>query len=198
VNQEQTLREEHRAATRAALLEAATELFSTRGFAATSIDEIARRARVTKGALYYHFRTKNDVFAAVYSNMAIELSDSVRRASAGADAVARIRAAADGFFASAEDERIRRVMFVEGPSILGGTRCREIDREHFLGLVTELLEQVQEHGFLTGLDADVLSRLTLALLIEASQMLGSSEDRSATRAQLEAVALAMMRGFANP
>src|SRR2546430_7785270 len=54
-------------ATRRGLMEAAQELFASEGYVDVSIDEICRRARVTKGALYHHFRDKRDLFTAVRS-----------------------------------------------------------------------------------------------------------------------------------
>jgi AcrR family transcriptional regulator len=52
----------HRASgTRRRILEASCRLFSTRGFADTTVRDIAREARVTDAAIYYHFRTKRDV-----------------------------------------------------------------------------------------------------------------------------------------
>jgi AcrR family transcriptional regulator len=43
------------------LCDAALELFVKKGYRATTIDEIARRVRLTKGAVYYHFRSKADL-----------------------------------------------------------------------------------------------------------------------------------------
>ncbi|UCG60646.1 MAG: TetR/AcrR family transcriptional regulator [Candidatus Zixiibacteriota bacterium] len=43
------------------LLKAARELFHKKGYRETTTEEIARRARLTKGALYHHFRNKEDV-----------------------------------------------------------------------------------------------------------------------------------------
>lgn len=43
------------------LLKAAGELFGRKGYRETSTEEIAGRARLTKGALYYHFKNKEDV-----------------------------------------------------------------------------------------------------------------------------------------
>ena len=47
---------------RPALLQAAAEVFSERGFAAASVDEIAARAGYSKGAVYWHFASKDDLF----------------------------------------------------------------------------------------------------------------------------------------
>ena len=50
------------AATRQAIIEAALDEFSTRGFAATRLDDVARRAGVAKGTIYVHFRDKESLF----------------------------------------------------------------------------------------------------------------------------------------
>jgi AcrR family transcriptional regulator len=48
------------------ILDAAAEAFMATGFAATTIDDIARAVGATKGLVYYHFRSKFDLFLAVY------------------------------------------------------------------------------------------------------------------------------------
>src|SRR3954470_23366273 len=53
-------------ATTGELIAAARELFARQGYAATSLDEIAAAANVTKGAVYHHFAGKRDIFRAVY------------------------------------------------------------------------------------------------------------------------------------
>jgi AcrR family transcriptional regulator len=53
--------------TRQAIVTAALTLFAERGFAATSVQDIAGQAGVTKGAFYHHFDSKNAVFLEIYS-----------------------------------------------------------------------------------------------------------------------------------
>ncbi len=55
-------RAEKSAARRAAILTAALDEFSARGFAATRLDDVARRAGVAKGTIYLHFRDKEALF----------------------------------------------------------------------------------------------------------------------------------------
>jgi AcrR family transcriptional regulator len=50
---------------RKALLEAALEVFAERGYGDSSVDEIAQRAGYSKGALYWHFSSKDDLFYAL-------------------------------------------------------------------------------------------------------------------------------------
>jgi len=58
-------REEAKAQTRQALLEAAAEVFAAGGFNGASIDAVAEAAGDTKGAVYAHFRSKDDLFLAL-------------------------------------------------------------------------------------------------------------------------------------
>src|SRR5215831_3465089 len=55
-------RSERAAERRQAIVDAAMEEFVARGFAATRLDDIARRAGVAKGTIYLHFRDKESMF----------------------------------------------------------------------------------------------------------------------------------------
>ncbi len=59
-----TLRERKKRQTRKAILDAAVELFSSRGFEQTSIEQLARKAGVGKGTVYGYFATKQEIFLA--------------------------------------------------------------------------------------------------------------------------------------
>jgi AcrR family transcriptional regulator len=64
-----TLRSQHVEATRRAVLAAARSSFGSKGYARTSVDEIAAAARVTKGAVYHHFAGKEALFRAVHAEV---------------------------------------------------------------------------------------------------------------------------------
>lgn len=51
------------------LLSAARQLFLKKGYRGTSIEEIARRAGLTKGAYYHHFRSKEDILIALLESL---------------------------------------------------------------------------------------------------------------------------------
>lgn len=71
------------AATRAALLRVARKLFTERGYAETATEEVVRRARVTRGALYHHFRDKQDLFKAVLEQEQVKLAASIKAVAKG-------------------------------------------------------------------------------------------------------------------
>ncbi|HEY1224215.1 MAG TPA: TetR/AcrR family transcriptional regulator [Brevundimonas sp.] len=67
----------------AEILAAALEVFAARGFQAARLEEVARRAGVSKGALYLYFETKADLFRAVVTDAVSPNLDRVK-AMAGA------------------------------------------------------------------------------------------------------------------
>ncbi|MBM9505502.1 TetR/AcrR family transcriptional regulator [Actinacidiphila acididurans] len=69
-----------RQATRQKLYEAAVTLIAEQGFSATTVDEIAERAGVAKGTVYYNFASKNDLFEELLRHGVGLLTHSLRMA----------------------------------------------------------------------------------------------------------------------
>ena len=91
-----TLRDEQKAATRAKLLDAAETVFARRGFHGASVDEIAREAGATSGALYANFAGKEDLFLQLLDHtMARDVRGYSDASSGKATADEAARAAAD-------------------------------------------------------------------------------------------------------
>ena len=94
---EQWTRERRLERTRALLLDAAEEVFAEKGFTPASLDDIARAAGYTKGAIYKHFATKEDLFLAVsdrywrryFDNFAEVLSAATEVGAPELDAIAQ-------------------------------------------------------------------------------------------------------------
>ncbi|MBT2440433.1 TetR/AcrR family transcriptional regulator [Streptomyces sp. ISL-36] len=69
-----------RRATRAKLYEAAVTLIAEQGFSATTVDEIAERAGVAKGTVYYNFKSKTELFEELLRHGVGLLTASLREA----------------------------------------------------------------------------------------------------------------------
>lgn len=67
--------------TRNRILDSAERLFSRSGVARTSLEDIARAAGVTRGAIYWHFKDKGDLFAAMVNRVALPMEAMVARSS---------------------------------------------------------------------------------------------------------------------
>jgi AcrR family transcriptional regulator len=91
--------------TRTKILEAALELFRERGFAESTMREIASRAGVASGLAYYYFDSKDAIVLAFYQRAQEELSDRMEAAQAGKTLKDRLRAMIDARFAYFEPNR---------------------------------------------------------------------------------------------
>lgn len=141
------------AATRELLLDAAEQAFLENGVGATSLEAIARRASLTRGAVYWHFRDKGDVFQAMVSRVRPPLSELVEQLEAEGDddpiEVVR-RLCQYGLRRLAEDPRHRRVITI----LLhrceherdGNTGFDDQAREDFLRLTEQRFAQAAARG----------------------------------------------------
>lgn len=60
--------------TKQAILDAAIKVFNRRGVARATLAEVAKAAHVTRGAVYWHFKDKNDLFTCLYETMTRSLN----------------------------------------------------------------------------------------------------------------------------
>lgn len=99
-------REERKQETRAELIEAAATVFARRGFHGASLDQIAQEAGYSTGALYWHFKGKDDLFLAVYeAQTAARVRDVEKfREHTEGDLPQQARAYADQFMARLHDD----------------------------------------------------------------------------------------------
>lgn len=98
--------------TKQAIVDAAELVFFERGAARTTLEHVARAAGVTRGAVYWHFRNKSDLFNAVHEQVRMPMEDVFYRILGveSADALSRLeRFCAESFVRLHEDLRRRRV-----------------------------------------------------------------------------------------
>lgn len=95
-----------RARTRARLLEAARELIREKGYERTTLQDVARRAGMTSGAIYGNFRNRDDLFMALAGVYWAPIKPVIRRGTSFAD---KMRALADATIAAIPDRRAAAV-----------------------------------------------------------------------------------------
>ena len=174
-------REEYAETTRSAIVEAAVALFGAVGFARTSMDAIAGSARVTKGAVYHHFRDKAELFEAAFVLMEQRLLARVTAGVAGvADPWELMAAGIDVYLEECAEPDFRRIALEEAPAALGWARWKEIEERYFLGLVTAALGAMAESGTIRIPPGDLTARMLLAAMTEAGLAVGvgaSAQER---------------------
>lgn len=189
-------RAERGEATRAALVRAARELFSERGYAAVGTNEVVERAGVTRGAMYHHFREKKDLMRAVYEQTEQELvAATVERMQGVDDPWERLLTGVRAFFDFCDDPALRQIGLVDAPAVLGWQEWREVGRRYVFGAVTFVLQDAMDKGVLRRADVTNLAHLFIAALGEAALMLGDADDPEKARADVEATLLTMLEGM---
>jgi AcrR family transcriptional regulator len=169
------------ATTRAALVKASRELFADQGFAATSRDEIAQRAGVTRGALYHHFESKTAVFAAVIAELEDELVERVVSAAAEGESVrAELHLGCRAYMDACADPTIARFL-VEAPAVLGVAACRALDAEACLPLLEDGFTRAEAEGVEVPGDPGVAAALLLGFLNEAAGLIAAAPFNRARR-----------------
>jgi len=173
-------------ATRSALLAAARELFTDRGYAATSTTEIVARAGVTRGALYHHFPAKHDLFRAVFEQLEAEVTDHVaHEALAGADPLEQLRVGSRAYLDVCLDPAVQRVVLVEGPSVLGWETWQEIESRYGYGLVVAGVEAAMAAGLVDTQPVAPLAHVLFGALTEAGMVVARAGDPRAARAEMD-------------
>jgi TetR/AcrR family transcriptional regulator, acrAB operon repressor len=112
-------------ATRDALLDAAELLFQDQGVSRTSLNDIARKAGTSRGAIYWHFKDKSDLFNAMMERVTLPLDDAFQTMGDG----------------PGEDplERIRQSIFHALQMISGDSRTRRV-----FEVLTQKVEYIEE------------------------------------------------------
>ena len=191
-----SLRTDQVAQTRAALVAAARHLFGRDGFAATSVDEIAREARLTTGALYHHFPNKTALFEAVFEAVHIDLLEASLQASIGAtDEVELLTRGFDAFFDAVLEPDVQRIIILDAPAVLGLARFTELDEQYAFAAITEALRLATTSGRLRVDDPETLARLLLGSMTRGAMLIANSDQPRETRDAVARTLRALLEGM---
>jgi AcrR family transcriptional regulator len=155
--------------TRAAIIDAAHDLFVARGYAETSTPDIVAAAGLTRGALYHHFEDKKSLFRAVAEREARAVAARIEAATI--DGLTPREALMTGariyFEAMAEPGRLR-ILLLDGPAVLGMRTMAAIDAAN--------AQRTLEEGLAAAMAPDVFEP---AALSATATLLSAAFDRAA-------------------
>lgn len=188
-------RKEMIAETRAKLIAAARHAFGTVGYADASMDDFTAAAGLTRGALYHHFGDKKGLLQAVIAEIDAEMTE--RLAAISAKAPTRWQGFVDenvGYVEMALDPEIQRIMFRDGPAVLGdpsswpsATGC--------ITAVASSLKALQEDGIVVDMDSEAGARLIIGASAYAAQWIAGSDDPAETSKRAVAAFRALLEGL---
>ena len=183
------------AATRRDLLQHARKLFAQKGYAESSTDEVVRRARVTKGALYHHFSNKLDLYRAVVEDMEREL---VAKMADAADAARtpqkKLEVACRAYLDACLDSSLTRILVLEAPVVLGWKEWCALAHEHEIAVLARYLESVVATSA-TGERPLEMAHVLLGALNTAARVIATSTEPQKARVQVEGTIDRLLKGL---
>jgi AcrR family transcriptional regulator len=181
-----SLRAAHVRRTRRALLDTARRLFTRDGFQATRTEEIAEQAGLTRGALYHHFRDKEDLFRAVHEEVVAEVAPLLWRRSADRSTSAWVLFRANSEIhleAASTNESYRQIVLIDGPAVLGSQYLSERGNGP-TQKIAEYLRDAIDEGVLEPQPIDALAHLLAALGAGAAMYVAHADDPEEARRQI--------------
>lgn len=178
------IRAEYAQQTRSRLVESARQLFTEHGYAPVTVEQIARHAGVTQGALYHHFTGKREVFSAVATMVGTEVVTAVAAdLSEEETAWDAATSAIDSFLVQCLRPDVQRILYIDGPSV-GWQQWREGSRTLGVSLVESILVRLKKEGLIATRSVRSLAHLLVGALNEAAIVIADAKDPKRTRTEM--------------
>ena len=186
-------------ATRSQLVAVGRRLFAERGYAGTATEEIVAQAGVTRGALYYHFRNKQDLFRAVFAAVEEEIHERVTAvAMSQPEPWSGLVAGCEAYLDASLDPAGQRIALLDAPSVLGWDVWREIGAQLSFGLFATGLHWAMAAGEIGDQPVAPLVTVLLGALNEGAMYIARATDRPTARDQIAAVIAQLLSGLQQP
>ncbi len=191
----QSRRQAYAEETREAILETGHRLFSRQRFSGTSLEAIAKEAKVTKGAVYYHFKDKRAVFSACFERQAKQVSEVMASVPKQDDdwayAFAQCRAFLDFVLRHGKDT----ISLQEVITVLGWDAWRAIDSHYTMGNIEQVVARLQDSGRMKLYSRELVVNMMYGLLVNAAMNLHSLSDVHQTYQDLDGMVQDMLNGL---
>lgn len=189
-------REMYAALTRDAVLEAARTLFVDRGFADTSVEDIAKLANVSKGAVYHHFSDKQAIFTQLFrDSLAGGLATVANAMTDVEDPWERVVRALRSYLTVYAEDKEARSLLQQVVGVLGEARTCALDEELVLPMIRALLVELDDAGELKPVSIEATTRLVFDVLCGAAKSLAGTDETDSASGELETVILHMFSGL---
>jgi len=184
------------AATIADILAAARKLFATTGFEATSIDGIAAKAGVAKGAVYHHFDSKEEIFTRVLEDVQAEIAALPVPAAtrAMADPLDMIAAETLRYLLAATEPSRKRILLIDGPAVIGWRKWREID-DRFFGAGARAAMTLVLGAGTPPREIDAVTHLVMGAVMEACLVCATAPEPKKAARELSSGLRKMLEGL---
>lgn len=173
--------------TAADLVRAARELFAQDGYAATSLEAVCDRARVSKGALYHHFKNKEELFRVVCAGEQERIATAVAaayRECSQEDSWNAVFQGCRAFLEVCMDPAVQQITLLDAPGALGWAVLREI-RAGCFDLVKGAVARAMDDGRIASRPVDPLATILYGSICESAMAVARTEDGQQDRLHRE-------------
>ena len=192
---------ERTAATRAALINAARDLFAEHGYAGVGTQAIVDGAGVTRGALYHQFGDKRGLFEAVFDAVEEETIGGAARAVLEAgdlDPVETMLLAVDTYMAAIAAPGITRITMIDAPAVLGWDGWRARGEKYGLAVIEALVADAIGKGHMAPQPTRPLAHVILGMLDESALYITRADEPDTALAEIRAVIAQFVRSLMPP
>jgi AcrR family transcriptional regulator len=159
----------------------ARRLFAEKGFEGVSVDDIAAAAGLTKGAVYYQFKDKTDLFRAACEAVLADVRDRVETASMGRSNhhLDEIVIGADRLYDAYDAPDARRLLLVDGLTVLGVDGWTAMQEPVGVGLIAHALSHLADEKIVEPDVVPALAHLLFGAFVQGVLRIAASADPQA-------------------
>jgi AcrR family transcriptional regulator len=170
--------------TKAKLLATARKLFVLQGFTNVSAEELVREASLTRGALYHHFGSKEDLFMALYTEIQREVTVRIETAVKQASSPwLALQAGCHEFLRACVEPEVQQIILLDAPIVLSWEQRRTINVQYCFGVLEEKLRVVLDSEKVEPICIAATIHLLIGAMSEAALWIAQSEDTEVTLKQ---------------
>ena len=144
--------------TRQRILEAAVEAFARRGFHDTKVSDIVDGSRTSKGAVYFHFPSKKDIFLGLVDEFAGLLEGRLENTLASADSGLEKVNAALGICLDTftRYRKLTKIFLIQAAGLGQEFEEKRLEiHRRFIDIIEDQLRSAQQEGSLSGIDPEI-------------------------------------------
>jgi len=187
--------EQRRATTRAKLINASREHFALYGYESTHTNDILQDIGLSRGALYHHFASKQDLFEAVFVTIVNETIEYAKtHTEVGKSPLETLISACIAWLRAAQRREVSVILLDQGPRVLGWKRARDLEAKSNLSLIKKSLERAVAEGEVRVHSVELTARLINAMVGEAALVV-LNKDGSKLLAESEAMIRQFIEGL---
>jgi AcrR family transcriptional regulator len=184
--------------TRRSLVTEARRLFGEQGYAGTAINDVVQAVGLTKGALYHHFRDKDDLFRSVVEEVKGDVTARAGASFYDPDTIdelpERVLAACLALVDAYLDPAIRRITVTDARAVFDATSRRDLDSRYEVSLIRGAFRSSLPQGSPQRQMLGPLAHVVAGAVFEACALVAEADDPVAARAEVAAILRLLIDG----